>query len=139
MTCYPASKTAQILAVLSREPGSGVTRISEVTGYARDTIRRALYRFEQAGHVSSDEIDGVLLFWLERPTEATAQTRVMQRLAKGPATWAEIQAIAGHAGTGAIVKSLEAAGLMRVEERTRTGYNGRTVTAPSLYHAVKAP
>lgn len=139
MTCYPASKTAQILAVLSREPGSGVTRLAEVTGYARDTIRRVLYRFEQAGNVSSDEVDGVLLFWLERPVEATAQTRVMQRLANGPATWAELQAIAGHAGTGAIVKSLEAAGLMRVELRTRIGYTGRTVTAPNLYHAVKAP
>ena len=130
-----SSKAARLLDIVGRSPGVSLDRLVEVTGYPRSLVASELGRFRRAGQVSSDEIDGRLCYWLERRTEPTVSDRVWARLLQGPAEWREL-ASASNDALSNIMRDLEDRGLVRVEERTRIGYTGRTVCAPSLYHAV---
>ena len=130
-----SSKAARLLDIVGRSPGVSLDRLVEVTGYPRSLVASELGRFRRAGHVSSDVLDGHLCYWLERRTDPTATDRVWARMLQGPADWAELRAVSND-GLANIMQDLERRGMVRVEERTRIGYTGRTVCAPSLYHAV---
>ena len=138
MRTHVGSKAGRLLAIVERNPGITLDRLVEVTGGQRRLVAAEMSRFRRAGHVSSDEIDGRLCYWLERRTEPTASDRVWARLLQGPAEWAELASVSNDALSN-IMRDLEARGLVRVEERTRDGAKGRRVKAPNLYHAVKAP
>lgn len=139
MTTHPGSKAARLLDIVARNPGISRAEIQAATDIDRDTVTSTLGRFKRAGHVSTDTRpgdSGMARYWLERATEPTASDRVLSRLQRGPATWGDLVAILGRTGLATILTSLESSGMVRVEQRTRIGYTGRTVCAPNLYHAV---
>ena len=135
MRAHRGGKVSRLLDLVGRSPGVSLARLVEVTGFPRSLVASALGRFRRAGHVSSDVLDGHLCYWLERRTDPTATDRVWSRLLQRPAEWAELRVVAND-GLANIMQDLERRGMVRVEQRTRTGYTGRTVCAPSLYHAV---
>ena len=135
MRAHRGGKVSRLLDLVARHPGITLARLVEVSGVPREAAVNALGRFRRAGHVSSDVLDGHLCYWLERRTDPTATDRVWARMLQGPADWAELRAVS-NAGLANIMQDLERRGMVRVEQRTRTGYTGRTVCAPSLYHAV---
>lgn len=131
---HPNGTAARLLALVKSVPGISLDRLVTLTGAERHSVSAALARFRRAGHVSSDTIDGDLCYWLERRQDPTARDRVLARLQRGPATWAELREISED-GLSAIMDSLTRDGLVKVETRTRKGYAGHTVSAPNLYHA----
>ena len=135
MRTHRGGKVSRLLDLVGRSPGVSLDRLGEVTGFPRHLVASELGRFRRAGHVSSDVLDGHLCYWLERRTDPTATDRVWSRLLPGPADWAELRVVSNDALSN-IMRDLERRGMVRVEERTRIGYTGRTVCAPSLYHAV---
>lgn len=149
---FPDSRPRRLLDLIADSPGIGLDALVETTGYPRKSIQRTVWRYGRAGVVSSDEIDGEPVYWLERRYEPTVIEIVRARLAIGPATSREcreaVEHAKGHAYRAAhqALVVMEQRGEVRVEERWQVvpgrgrGASGPPAMrrAPSLYHAVRA-
>jgi len=123
----------RLLDLVAAQPGITLARLVEVTGGNRESVMGTLRRYEAAGHVSSDDVDGHRCYWLEVAPGPTLLDRICTLLSKGPATWGEIQAGVGRTGMAYAVTALEHAGRIVVEQRTARKPDGRTVHRPSIY------
>ena len=150
---FPDSRPRRLLDLIADSPGIGLDALVETTGYPRKSIQRTVWRYGRAGAVSSDEIDGEPVYWLERRYEPTVIEIVRARLAIGPATSREcreaVEHAKGHAyrATHQALVVMEQRGEVRVEERWQVvpgrgrGSSGPPAMrrAPSLYHATSGP
>ena len=123
----------RLLDLVGDEPGVTLARMVEVTGGNRESVMRTMRRYERGGHVSTDEIDGERCYWLEVAPGPTLQDRVLDRLARGPCSWGEIQEHIGRTGLSTAITLLERAGRIVIEQRTATKPDGRAVCRPSVY------
>jgi len=121
----------RLLDLVAAEPGVTLARLVEVTGEDREHVMRTMRRYERGGHVSTDEIDGERCYWLEVAPGPTLQDRVLDRLARGPMSWGEIQEGIGKTGLSTAITLLERSGRIVIEQRTRP--DGRHVAKRSIY------
>lgn len=136
MRAHPGGTADRLLAAIRREPGINLVTVAADAGTSVPHARRLLARYEAAGHVSSDHVGGQTLYWLEVETEPTHSARILARLAKGPAVYAELAAITAPSSPTAAMCDLERRGLLRIEERAFVRPGGGRVCRPNLYHAV---
>jgi len=133
MIAHPNSRARVLLDRIKAEPGISRSKLVEVSGQSRDIVGATLRRFEDAGHVSSDDVGKERHYWLEVPLASTLQDRILIALARGPKTWREIQDVVGVVGMVYALNQLERGGKVIVIERTEAKPDGKTVRRPNAY------